>query len=94
MNVATILLFVLACYGLTFMLVFANIFDRIRPKHHFFHCALCVGFHVGWIVALMFWWAGLVKLTIPLTFILCCVSSGTSYALSMLVQDGGWRSEK
>jgi len=39
-----LLVFILACYGLTNILTYGKIFDKIRPKEHFFHCSMCVGF--------------------------------------------------
>ena len=49
-----LLYFVLASYGLTFILVYGKIFEDIRPEKDYtkkwntlFHCPLCVGFWVG-----------------------------------------------
>ena len=46
--------FILACYGMTFILVYGKIFEDLRPKKDYtkkwntlFHCPLCVGFWVG-----------------------------------------------
>ena len=85
--------FILCAYGLTFILVYGSIFDKIRPKYKFFHCPLCVGFWVG-----VFLWSvnGFTEL---FTFdyncvnalLLGCLSAGTSYALSMLIDDSGLR---
>lgn len=74
--------FALACYGMTMILVYGKIFDKIRPKHHFFKCCLCVGFWVG-----CFNW---LLLNLPFNFFIAgCISSGTSYLLSRLVDDDG-----
>jgi len=86
-----LLLFVLAAYGLTQILVFSRILEKIRPSHHFFHCPMCVGFHAGW-----FLWA-INKYTelftfdysIATAFLLACISSGTSYVLDMIFGDEG-----
>ena len=87
--------FILVSYGITQILVFSTIFKPIRPKHHFFHCPMCVGFWVG--VFLMF----LNPFTELFTFdvsvvnalLLGSLSSATSYALCMLISDGGLQYE-
>jgi len=77
-------LFILASYGLTQILVYGSIFNSVRPKHHFFHCPMCVGF-----------WAGLLIYCILNTpelshgFAYGCLSSGTSYALCQIFGDEG-----
>ena len=83
--------FVLCAYGLTSILVYGKIFDRIRPKHCFFHCPACMGFWVG-----TFLWSvnGFTELfTFDYNFmnvlLLGWLSSGTSYILSMLFADNG-----
>ena len=76
------LTFILACYGMTMILVYGKIFDSIRPKHHFFHCTMCTGFYVG-----IFNWF---LLDLPFNFFIAgCISSGTSYLLSRIVDDDG-----
>ena len=90
-----LLYFVLCAFGLTQILVYSRILEKIRPSHHFFHCSMCVGFHVGW-----FLWA-INKYTelftfdysIATAFLLACISSGTSYMLSMIINDFGIRIE-
>lgn len=86
-----ILLFILACFGLTQILVSGSIFDRIRPKAKFFHCSMCMGFHVGWLVFLLFWISGVYlfpSIFIGL-FIFGSISSGTSYVLERVFGDHG-----
>ena len=86
-----ILWFILSAYGLTQILVYSSVFKTIRPKHHFFHCAMCMGFWTG---AFLF---GINEFTELFTFdynfvnalLLGCLSSGTSYTLSMLFNDDG-----
>ena len=46
--------FILCAYGLTQILVYGSIFDKIRPKKtwlngfgELFHCPMCMGFWVG-----------------------------------------------
>ena len=83
--------FILASYGLTQIIVYGKIFNKIRPCYHFFHCSMCMG-----------WWAGLFlwainqytelftfEYSIATAFILACISSGTSYILDMIVSDEG-----
>ncbi len=87
--------FILCAYGLTFILVYGSIFDPIRPKNgkwgQLFHCPLCLGFWVG-----VFLW-GINHFTELFTFeynlinglLLGCLSAGTSYFLSMVLNDFG-----
>jgi len=46
-----ILWFILSAYGLTQVLVYGSIFNKIRPSEGFFgelfHCPMCLGFWVG-----------------------------------------------
>jgi hypothetical protein len=77
-----LLVFILASYGMTMILVYGKIFDPIRPKHHFFKCPLCVGFWVG-----AFNWF-LLSPCIN-AFAASCIGAGTSYFLSRLVDDDG-----
>ena len=86
-----LLTFILACYGMTMIVVYGKIFNAIRPQHHFFHCPLCMGWWVGvFINALMFYLdiSFMPQLFIG-SFIAGCISSGTSYLLSMIVNDEG-----
>ena len=78
-----LLTFILACYGMTMIIVYGRIFECIRPKHHFFHCPMCMGFWVGVINAICFF-------DLPYNwFVLGAISSGTSYFISRLVDDDG-----
>jgi len=86
-----VLLFVLAAYGLTQIIVYGKIFEKIRPKHHFFHCSMCMGWWVG-----LFLWAinpytelFTFDYSIATAFLLACVSSGTSYVMNMTFGDEG-----
>ena len=86
-----LLYFILISYGLTLILVYGTIFKKIRPKHHFFHCPMCMGFWVG---VFLFCINGFTELFIfdysPATaFLLGCLSSGTSYVLNMVFGDSG-----
>lgn len=87
--------FILIAYGLTYVLVYGSIFSTIRPKNgklgELLHCPLCTGFWVG-----VFLWS-INSFTELFTydynlingFLLGCLSSGTSYFLSMLLDDFG-----
>jgi len=86
-----LLLFVLAAYGLTQIIAYGKIFNKIRPSHHFFHCSMCIGFYVG-----LFLWAinkytelFIFDYSIATAFVLACISSGTSYVLNMIFGDEG-----
>ena len=91
--IMNLLYFILCAYGLTNILVYSAIFDSIRPENKFFHCPMCIGFWVGWFI-----W--IIQLFCPSNifyhdnalstgFFLACLSSGTSYLLSMVVGDEG-----
>ncbi len=85
------LIFILAAYGLTQILTVGSIFKHIRPEHEFFHCSMCVGFWVGILLFDAFWYSGVQLFTNGLVggFLFGCISSGTSYFLSMLIGDDG-----
>lgn len=86
-----LLYFILCTYGLTQILVYGSIFDKIRPEHHFFHCPMCIGFWTGVFLV------GINRYTELFTFdnnivnylLLGCLSSGTSYVLCKLFGDNG-----
>ena len=93
-----LLYFVLACYGLTFVLVYGSIFHSIRPEKNpekmwtwLFHCPLCMGFWVGCFLFLINGGTELFTFdyTIANFFICGFISAGTSYALSMVFGDEG-----
>ena len=87
--------FVLASYGMTQILCFSRLFEKIRPKHHFFHCPMCVGFWVGVFLLLLNPFTELFTFDVTLvnSLLLGWLSSGTSYALCMLISDGGFQYE-
>lgn len=83
--------FILCSYGLTQILCYAKILDRIRPSHYFFSCPMCVGFWVG---LFLFSINGSTELfsfdyNFANALLLGCLSSGTSYILNMLFGDTG-----
>ena len=86
-----LLVFILACYGMTMILVYSKILEGLRNKinelnidliSYMLKCTMCTGFWVGiwnWLfLPLNFNW-----------FIAGCISSGTSYFISRLVDDDG-----
>lgn len=87
--------FILICYGLTNILVYGSIFNCIRPKGglwgELFKCPMCMGFHVGYIIALLLNASDLFSISINIIdmFMLACLSSGTSYVLCTLFTDFG-----
>jgi len=98
-----LLYFILVCYGITQIICYGKIFDRIRPLPDsysgfgiLFHCSMCMGFYVG---AFVYIFSTFSKLfTFEFTFIdmffMACLSSGTSYILDKTVDDNGWRINK
>jgi len=94
-----LLYYILAAYGLTQILVYGTIFDKIRPTQgkigELFRCPMCLGFWVG---AFLFGINNYTELftfdyTIANLFILSCLSSGTSYVLNMIIGDCGLKIE-
>jgi hypothetical protein len=91
----SLIYFILCAYGLTFILIYGSIFNSIRPTKgklgELFHCPLCMGFWSG-----VFLWSinGFTELfnfeyNIVNAFVLGCLSAGSSYFLSMLLDDFG-----
>ena len=93
-----LLYFILAAYGMSFILVYGSIFDSIRPAREslrglgrFFHCILCMGFHSGVFLFFISPFTELFNFSFTLAnlFICGCIAAGTSYLLGMLVNDSG-----
>ena len=79
-----LLYFILAAYGMTFMLVYGSIFNRVRPKcgtywglGKLFHCTLCMGFWVGVFLFLVSPYTELFSFeySVVNTFIYGCISA-------------------
>jgi len=87
--------FVVCSYGLTQILAFAKIFDSVRPKHHFFSCPMCIGFWVGVFLMILNPYTELFTFSVSLVnaLLLGSLSSATSYALCMVISDGGFQHE-
>ena len=90
-----LLWFVLAAYGMTFILVYGSIFNSIRLTEgklgELLHCPLCTGFWVGVFLWCVNHWTELFSFDYNLiNALVCgCVSAGTSYFLSMVLNDFG-----
>jgi hypothetical protein len=58
-----ILVFILSCAGLTQILCYASILNWARPTTgilgELFHCSMCTGFHVGYLMFMVFWYSGI-----------------------------------
>ena len=87
--------FILTAYGLTQILAYGSIFNKIRPSEGFFgvlfHCPMCLGFWVGVFLYGISFYTELFtfELNWANPIILGSLGSGTSYALSMLFGDEG-----
>ena len=92
----SLIYFILCAYGLTQILVYAHIFDKIRPDRKFFKCSMCMGFWTGVFLYSINGYTDLFSFQYnwinPL--LLGCLSSGTSYILDMVVGDKGIRYER
>tara|TARA_R110000824_G_scaffold117863_7_gene269925 strand:- start:516 stop:845 length:330 start_codon:yes stop_codon:yes gene_type:complete len=92
--------FILAAYGLTQILIFGSIFNKIRPPKSWlngfgklFYCPMCMGFWVGVFLFGINEWTELFSFeyTLANMLILGWLSSGTCYLLSVLVNDFGFK---
>ena len=90
-----LLYFILCAYGITQILLYGHIFDKIRPDKRFFKCPMCVGFWTGILLYLVNGYTELFSFEYNFVnpILLGCLSSGTSYILGMIIGDGGIRHE-
>jgi len=99
-----LLTFILCAYGLTQILVYSDmpLLKKIRPSKEFlrgygkvFHCPMCMGFHMGWILMLLSPYTELFNFDVSIFnfFLLGGLSSGASYILNMIFGDEGVRYE-
>ena len=90
-----LLTFILIAYGLTQILVYGSIFNKLRPVKgklkDFTGCSMCMGFHVGWLLMLLSPFTELFNFDVTVVnfFLLGWLSSGTSYLLNMVFGDDG-----
>ena len=98
-----LLWFILAAYGLTQILVYGTIFNKMRPQKSWlggfgelFHCPMCMGFWVGVFLLGISNWTELFSFEYNLVnaLLLGCISSGTSYILNMIFGDCGIKIER
>jgi len=92
--------FILTAYGLTLILVYGSIFDKIRPSKHWlggfgklFHCTMCMGFWSGLFLFGINKYTELFNFeyTLANALILGWISSGTCYLLGVLINDFGFK---
>ena len=89
------LTFTIACIGMTQIIVFGKIFNKVRPTTGWFgdlfRCPMCTGFWTGIILWAISPYTGLFTFDkTPVTaFVLGCYSSMVCYFASMLVTDWG-----
>lgn len=89
--------FILAASGLTQILVYGKIFDKIRPTHGWLgdllSCPMCTGFWSGIILWVTNGYTQLFNYDFSLLtgLLLGCLSSGTSYILSVMFDDDGFK---
>lgn len=90
-----LIFFIFISYGLTQILCYGKILNKIRPKSGFFgellSCSMCTGFWIGLFLWLIMPLTNLYKFDNSLitAFLLGCISSGTSYLLDKIVSDNG-----
>ncbi len=84
---------------MTQIIVYGSIFNTVRPSKEklggFFHCPMCIGFWVGVFLCGINPYTELFMfdISVATAFLLGCLSSGTSYVLTMLFGDRGIRNE-
>ena len=94
-EVVDLLFFILAAHGITQIIVYGKVFNRIRPTKgklgELFKCSMCMGFHVGWFLMFLSPFTELFSFDVTVfnLFLLGWLSSGTSYILNMLFGDHG-----
>jgi len=91
--------FVLISFGLTQIIVYGKILDKVRPAQgligELLSCPMCTGFWVGIFLWLINGYTELINFDDSLITGLLCgfVSSGTSYILNMVFGDDGIKIE-
>ena len=96
----SLIYFILCSYGMTFILVYGSIFNKIRPQKgklgELFHCPLCTGFWVGVLLFCLNGFTELFTFDYNLANLLVCgwLSSGTSYIFCTIFDDNGIKIER
>ena len=89
--------FILIANGLTQILVYGKILDKIRPTQgwmgELLSCPMCTGFWVGLFLWVTNDFTQLFSYDYSLVtgLLLGCLSSGTSYILSVMFDDAGFK---
>ena len=87
--------FILIAYGMTYILIYGSVFSSVRPSSgkigELFRCPLCLGFWVGVFLWSINYFTELFTFEYNLinALLLGCLSAGTSYFLSMILDDFG-----
>ena len=95
-----IFVFVLCCFGLTQILVYGTILDRIRPTQgwmgELLSCPMCTGFWVGLILWYLSFYTELINFDGSLITALLCGFAGSAegYVPNILFDDNGLKIEK
>jgi len=90
-----LLVFILTSWGLTQILVYGKILDKVRPTEgrlgELFSCTMCTGFWVGVVLWALSCLTTLINFDYSLVtgFVLGCLSSATSHALCSVFTDYG-----
>lgn len=90
-----LVVFILFSFGISNILVYGSIFNKIRPSYSFFHCMMCVSFWASGLSFLLVSLSGILEYELSLLnlFIFSSLGSGTSYILGSLVDDRGFKLE-
>lgn len=87
------IIFLLSSYGLTQILVYGKIFEKVREKINLYltKCPMCMGTYVGFLNFILFWISGIKLFPNFIVGILLFgwISSGVSYVLCNLFDDNG-----
>lgn len=92
-----LLTYMIASAGITNIVVYGSIFDRVRPKKRLlgklFHCPMCLGTWVGFALCAFAGWTEMFNIEPTLmNYALCgAISSFSAYAFAMVVDDEGLR---
>lgn len=79
----------IAAIGATIIVIYGRIFEKIRPRYYFFHCPMCMGFHVGWFLSLVFLLYYSIQIDFLFLFREGCINSLLSYFVGMTLNDDG-----
>jgi hypothetical protein len=92
--------FCLSSYGITQIIVYGKIFDKVRPSEGFFgkllNCTMCTGFWVGLFLWYLSSYTQLINFdsSYVTAFLCASASSAASYVLNTVFDDNGIKVEK